>query len=227
MDVQTLRRLNAELRFIETEDREFSEYGRAVDFPGLPRLVDRAFDLVPIDLSANRYVASVKELEALEESAPLAEFFGGIAPQVGFVAGPNDRMNGLEYHKSPEILVALTDQALLLGRFEDLGPDFSFDSSKLVCLYVPRGRALELKPLVLHYSPCTVADSGFKSLIALPKGTNEGLPDNLGIDPTAKGERRLLFSRNKWLIVHREREALIEKGAFPGIRGKNYSIRYA
>lgn len=190
-------------------------------------MADRAFDLVPIDLSANRYVASVKELEDLEESSALAAFFGGVAPQLGFVAGPNDRMNGLEYHKSPEVLIALTDQALLLGRFEDLEPDFCYDSSKLVCLFVPRGRALELKPLVLHYSPCAVADSGFKSLIALPRGTNEGLPENLPIDPSAKGERRLLFSRNKWLIVHGERQGLVEKGAFAGIRGKNYTVRYS
>ena len=55
--------------------------------------------------------------------------------------------------------------------------------------------------------------------MVLPKGTNEPLPFKL----TGKGEDRLLFAVNKWLIAHKE-SGLEKDGAWIGLTGKNVSL---
>jgi len=190
---------------------------------------------IPENLEANAYTASDPDLEAHPSAAAFGPAFGFYPLQVGWNAGPNTRLNGLEWHKSPEILVAVTDLALLLGRVEEVdweapgGPAYS--SAAVECLYLPAGTALEIFPGTMHLAPCRLSDSGFKSLVILPRGTNEPLAEaeKAGAASRASagdGWARLLFMRNKWLLAHPERKVLTDKGAFPGIAGPNVEVRY-
>ena len=144
-------------------------------------------------------------------------------------------MNAVEWHKSTEIDIAVTDLVLLLGKRSDIGQDGRLNSSRLECFYIAKGGALEILPEVLHFSPCKVHPEGFKSIIVLPRGTNEALgPGEAGLpgaeespgeaSPGPVPESRFLFMKNKWLIAHPERLPLIQKGAYPGMMGENIEI---
>jgi len=238
MDRASLAAGNPHLSVLGPGDPGLAAYGRILDLPGLEGLVELADRIVPAGLAANAYVASEAGLEAHPAAAAFGPAFGFAELQVGWNAGPNSRLNGLEWHKSPEILVAVNDLALLLGRFEDIelrgprGP--RFDSSRLSCVFLPRGAALELKAGTLHLAPCRLGPSGFKSLVVLPRGTNSPLsPEEserarAAASPSAPGggdpEAGLLFMRNKWILAHPERQVLVDKGAFPGIEGPNVEV---
>ena len=55
----------------------------------------------------------------------------------------------------------------------------------------------------------------------LERGTNE-ITGN--VDSEAKGEKRLLFKKNTWLMVHPEYKEFVDLGAYPGIFGTNFEI---
>ncbi len=238
MDRAGLAARNPHLSVLGPGDPGLAAYGRVLDLPGLEGLVGLADRIVPAGLEANAYVASEAELESHPAAAAFGPAFGFAELQVGWNAGPNSRLNGLEWHKSPEILVAVSDLALLLGRFEDIelrGPSGPrFDSSRLSCVFLPRGAALELKVGTLHLAPCRLEASGFKSLVVLPRGTNSPLsPEEserakAAAAPSAPGggdpEAGLLFMRNKWILAHPERKILVDKGAFPGVEGSNIEV---
>ena len=44
--------------------------------------------------------------------------------QIGYCNGPNSTLNGLEYHKSSEINIAITDMVLLLGKVQEVENNF-------------------------------------------------------------------------------------------------------
>lgn len=229
MDITKLKRANPRLAIFEADDPRFAEYGRPLTLRRLPALLEVADRLVPTGLEANRYVASEARLEETEAVAELASIFGFAPIQVGWCAGPNSLLNGLEYHKSPEVIVAVSDLALLLGLAKDLRDWSSYESSRLECLFLRRGEAVELKPGTLHFSACKVTEAGFKNLCVLPAGTNGPLTEEeraLARAEGAAGESRTLFMRNKWLIAHPERRALVEKGAHVGIVGENIEVNY-
>ncbi len=231
MSLAALRKANPSLRIRDAADPSLSLYGRLLapePFASLAALADR---ITGIDPESNRYVASLSELEADPCAALLEARFGFASIQVGYCNGPNSALNALEWHKSAEIDIAVTDLVLLLGKRGDLGADGHYDSSKLDCFYLAKGDVLELLPETLHFSPCRALASGFKSIIALPAGTNLPLTPGefaaAGSACPALGdiEPRLLFMKNKWLVAHPERRILIERGAFPGIMGENIAIR--
>ncbi len=226
MDAARLASLNPQLTVFSSGDAAFAPYGRPFELPGIASFAAAAETLIPGDLEANLYVGSLPELEARPECSGFAEPFGHGPFQVGFCAGPNTRLNGMEYHKSPEIVVAVTELALLLGLPEDVDASGGYDGGKAVCLHMPARSAVELHPRVLHFAPCRLSDACFKSVIVLPRGTNEALADEERGGAGAAGEKRLLFMRNKWLIAHPERTPLVQKGAHAGIRGPNVELRY-
>ncbi len=226
MNRTTIQSLNPDLPIMTAYDKEFGSYGRPRTHPCLPDLLEQALPLIPSNLPENRYLASVPELEALPGRELFDQVFGEMDVQVGYVAGPNMRLNGLEYHKSPEILAALTDQVLLLGTWEDIDAPWHYDSSRLIGLYLYAGECIELYPRTLHFSPCRVHDEGFKSLIVLPRGTNTPLSEQVLAQRIPGTESQCLFMKNKWLLAHQERTPLIQKGAYPGITGPNRMVHY-
>ena len=197
-------------------DASFGKYGKVMtEFSFEQILKEMEHTPLPEDVV---YVPSVETLEALPEAQDVSrKGFGGLPVQIGYCNGDNSRLNALEYHRSSEIDIAVTDLILLLGCQQDIEADDTYDTSKVEAFFVPAGTAVELYATTLHYAPCSVEANGFRCVIVLPKGTNEELP----FKPAEEGENRLLAAVNKWLIAHEE--AGID-GAFCGLRGENITV---
>ena len=197
-------------------DDAFRRYGKVLegyDFTEL--LKEMKHTPVPENVI---YVPSVEEMEALPIAKELQnKGYGGLPIEIGYCNGHNKKLNGLEYHRSSEINVAVTDMVLLIGHQQDVQKDFTYDTSKVEAFLVPAGTAVEVYATTLHYAPCHVNEAGFQCVVVLPKGTNT----ELTFDKVNKGEDRLLTAKNKWLIAHEE--AAIE-GAFNGLKGENVGI---
>lgn len=204
------------MKIYSVSDPEFGKYGRIVKNVDFTELV-AALKKTPVTREVV-YEPSVPELEATSAYAPLRDItYGELPIQIGYCNGYNKTMNALEYHRSSEINVAATDAVLLVGLRQDLGEDFTYDSSKVEAFFLPEGTAVEVYATTLHYAPCSPKEEGFQVAIVLPKDTN--LP--LEKEHAAGDEDRLLTARNKWLVAHPD--AGIE-GAFNGIRGENITL---
>lgn len=222
MLLASLRRANPGLRVFDTADADFSPYGTSLagDWSAMVGALER---YAPIPDEGVSYVASCAELEADPAGAGLmATAYGGIAAQIGYCSGRNSRMNGMEYHRASEILVAADDLVLLLGLRGELerAPEGTFfDSARAKALLVRRGEAVELFSGTLHLAPCRVLPGGFRAAIVLPRLTNA----EFGQGTRPSGDATLL-KRNKWILAHPERAVLLAQGAVPGIRGPNIEL---
>ncbi len=204
------------MKIQKVTDASFGKYGKVLteyELDGI--LKEMEHTPLPKDVI---YVPSVEELEAL----PVAEVFknrayGGLPIQIGYCNGDNHKLNAVEYHRSSEINIAVTDMILLIGMQQDIEADYTYDTSKIEAFLVPAGTAIEVYATTLHYAPCTAAEGGFRCVVILPAGTNTELTFPAG----KSGEDRLITAKNKWLIAHAE--AGIE-GAFCGLRGENITL---
>lgn len=143
--------------------------------------------------------------------------YGELPIQIGYCNGHNSKLNALEYHRNSEINVAATDAVLLVGCQQDIGDDFTYDTSLVEAFLLPKGTAVELYATTLHYAPCGVDGEGFRVAIVLPKGTN------LELEQThAGGEDRHLTAKNKWLLGHPE--GGLPDGSPMGLMGKNLNV---
>lgn len=142
------------------------------------------------------------------------EVFGELPIQAGWNYGGNTKMNGMEWHKSSEVIVACTDVVLLLGDHSDIISD-CYDSSRAFGLFLTKGEAAELFAFTLHLAPLPVFGGRFIAAILLPDSTN--LPLGGGINGT-------LRAVNKWLLVHPENERGIECGGKIGVTGRNIEL---
>lgn len=200
-------------------DASFRKYGKVLegyDFSAL--LKEMKHTPVPDDVV---YVPSVEELEALDVAKALQnKGFGGIPIEIGYCNGHNKKLNAVEYHRSSEINVAVTDLVLLIGSQQDITDDFTYDTSKIEAFLVPAGTGIEVYATTLHYAPCNADENGFRCVVVLPKDTN--LPLEKEIEKN--DEDALLFAKNKWLIGHKDTD-LGEQGAFIGLRGENIYLK--
>ena len=136
--------------------------------------------------------------------------------QFGYTNGTTSSLDALEYHKSSELVIAVTDLIVLVARRDEI-VDKKLDSSKVKAFFVPAGTAFEMYATTLHYAPCDLNNEGFKVSVVLPKGTNYPL------DKThAEGEDKLITAKNKWLIGHAE--GGLDAGAHIGLVGKNLNL---
>ena len=220
-----LRALNPHLPMHHVADRRFAHYGRVLTgFEFLPWL-DYLDQHTSVPAEGNVYVPSEAGLEAL---APFAEvrdtLFGAMPTQAGYCNGNSSLLNGLEYHKSIEVIVAQTDLVLQLADYACLD-NFIMDTRHVEGFFVPAGTALELKPSALHLAPSKVSDAGFKAAIVLPLGVNTDLPTNAAIqrnDP----ESRLLMRKGKWMLAHADNKIAQSRGAVVALVGPNTEIHY-
>ena len=198
-------------------DVKFKKYGRVVKDVDFEELIEEMKKTpCPEDVV---YVASVPELEALPVFYELVErTYGEMPVQIGYCNGKNKLLNALEYHRSSEIDVAVSDLVLMLGKRADITEDFQYDSANVEAFLVPAGTAVEVFADTLHYAPCNTEESGFRMVVILPKGTNLDLMKK---HENATDEEKLLFGTNKWVIAHPD--AKIE-GAFNGIIGENLKL---
>lgn len=200
-------------------DKEFKKYGQILKNYNCSEIIEKMKNTpLPSDVI---YEPSVKELEALNIAQDLKEReFGGLPIQIGYCNGNNYILNAVEYHRSSEINIAVTDLILLIGSQQDIEDDYSYDTSKIEAFLVPEGSIIEVYATTLHYAPCNVSEGGFRCVVVLPKDTN--LPLEKEFEKV--GEDALLFAKNKWLIGHKDTN-LGEQGAFIGLVGENISIK--
>ena len=205
------------MNLIPVTDVKFKKYGRVVKDVDFKELIEEMKKTpCPEDVV---YVASVPELEALPVFYELVDrTYGEMPVQIGYCNGKNKLLNALEYHRSSEIDVAVSDLVLMLGKRADITEDFQYDSANVEAFLVPAGTAVEVFADTLHYAPCNTEESGFRMVVILPKGTNLDLMKK---HENATDEEKLLFGTNKWVIAHPD--AKIE-GAFNGIIGENLKL---
>ena len=198
-------------------DREFKKYGKVLENYDFGELLE---ELAKIDMPADS-VAYEPSVEVLEKCKVMKELenkmYGGLPIEIGYCNGNNSKLNAVEYHRSSEVDIAVNGLILLLGRQEDIGEDFTYDTANIEAFYLPAKMGVELYATTLHYAPCNVQDGGFQCVVVLPAGTNT----DLTFDTAKTGEDSLLTAKNKWLIAHED--AAIE-GAVSGLRGENIAI---
>lgn len=199
-------------------DVAFRAYGKVITGYETGDLLEKMGSTpLPDDVT---YVPSVKELEELNVVKEFEKkLYGQMPIQVGFCNGHNRKLNAVEYHRDSEINIAVTDLILILGKQQDITPEFTYDSGLMEAFLVPAGTVIEVFATTLHYAPCHVEDSGFRCVVILPKGTNQEL-EPLG--EMVYEEDRLLFAKNKWLIGHEE--GGLPREAYIGITGENLAV---
>lgn len=199
-------------------DAQFLRYGKVLNGYDFTALLEKMQATPKPDNVI--YVPSDSALEELSVFKALsARGFGGLPIQIGYCNGKNDVLNAVEYHRSSEINIAVTDLILLLGTQRDIDADFHYDTSKMEAFFLPAGTAVEIYATTLHYAPCSVSADGFQCVVVLPRNTNLPLENT----PEKKGEDTLLFAKNKWLIAHPD-SGLEKDGAFIGLLGENLKL---
>ena len=215
-----LRSANPLLDIHECGDDRFARYGSIVK--GIDPVAYRADASNQQPESGVTYVASISELENLPVTSVIgAQIFGELPIQAGCVCGFNQTLNALEYHKSIEVNVAVTDILLLLAHTDDI-VDGHISYNRVELFYVPAGKTVEIRPTTLHFAPVQVDENGFCAIVILPSGTNLPLDGGLPSD-TATGEKRLLFMKNKWLIAS-PGSPQAESGGYIGLEGKRIIV---
>ena len=209
------------MKIYSVYDPEFAEYGQVladVDPAVTGAIVAALASETPLPEGV-AYVPEDPAIQNLPEAAALEPtLYGGIPAQFGWCNGHNVTLNCLEYHRSSEFNLGVGDFVLLLGRQADI-VDRKLDTATVKAFRVPAGVLVEVFATALHYAPCQVDDSGFKVLVALPKGTNLDMPEL----PVAGGDSALLWASNKWLLAHPE-SSEAAAGAHIGLVGENISI---
>lgn len=200
-------------------DKEFKKYGQVLKNYDCSEILEKMKD-APLPENVI-YEPSIKELEELSIAKELKEReFGELPIQIGYCNGNNYMLNAVEYHRTSEINIAVTDLILLIGCQRDIEDDYSYDTANIEAFLVPAGTAIEVYATTLHYAPCNANEDGFKCVVVLPRDTN--LPLDNKVEKT--GEDALLFAKNKWLIGHKDTD-LGEQGAFIGLVGENITIK--
>ena len=206
------------MKLYDVTDSEFAKYGRVLDGYDFTQLFSVAENFsVPKDGIV--YIASCAELESCAVAEEMClRGFGGLATQVGYVAGNNGRLDCLEYHKSSEFNIAKEAVILVLGTVFEMQSG-TFDTALCKSFLIPAGTGVELYGTTLHYAPFSTDENGYCVICVLPKGTNaEKRPFE------AREEEAVLCAGvNKWLMTHPE-AASENAGVHIGLCGNNISI---
>ena len=173
--IEELRKLNPHIDILPITNDSFKRYGRVLTSSAFLPAADYVREHTQIPELGNQYIADDERLKkAINDTSIFDDLFGYIPLQYGYVNGQNTKLNALEYHKTPEINIAVTPMVLLLSRVEDI-VEGQIDSKKVEAYYLPENTAIVMKPMTLHFSPCKVSSKGFKCVVVLPKGTNTAI----------------------------------------------------
>ena len=202
--------------------RAFKPFGRVIKGYYLRSLIE---EMEKTECPSDRvvYEPSVRSLETLKINRQFSEeAYGGMPIQLGYCNGRNHLLNAVEYHRDSELNLACTDMILLVGKRQDIGRDYTYDTGKMQAFLVKKGTLVEIYSTTLHYAPISAGEhENFRCVVVLPRGTNEPLPACRGKAHTK--EDQLLTHVNKWLIAHPE-SGLDKDGAFVGLKGENIRL---
>ncbi len=219
--VESLCRLNPSVPFASAYDSAFRRYGRVIDFDAKP-LMEACEKAAAMPQSGSRYEPDLPALEATPGfEAVKRELRGEGSCQIGCCWGFNNKLNALEYHRASEHNIAVSDLVLLLASQQNMDGN-ELPAGNVRAFFVPKGTTIEVYATTLHFCPCQTSDEGFRCIVVLPRGTNHPLQ---GPKPEG-GDGRLLWAQDKWLIAHDANQPLIQRGAYPGLHGENYEIKY-
>ena len=204
----------------QVTDKAFNKYGRVLEL-ATDKFVQTIEQAAQTKENTVVYEPSVEVFEKLDIFTDLQKnIYGDMPIEFGHCSGFNKKLNAVEYHRSSEIDLAGTDMILMLGQQQDI--DYSnntYNTENIEMFFVPKGTAVELYATTLHFAPCSVDGKEFRCGVILPKATNEAL----SFKPEPKGEDRLLFAVNKWLIAHAD-SGLQKDGAWIGLWGDNITV---
>ena len=202
--------------------RAFKPFGRVIKGYYLRSLIEE-MDKTECPSDRVVYEPSVRSLETLKINRQFSEeAYGGMPIQIGYCNGRNHLLNAVEYHRDSELNLACTDMILLVGKRQDIGRDYTYDTGKMQAFLVKKGTLVEIYSTTLHYAPISAGEhENFRCVVVLPRGTNEPLPACRGKAHTK--EDQLLTHVNKWLIAHPE-SGLDKDGAFVGLKGENIRL---
>lgn len=202
-------------------DSAFKKYGRVIEGYDWSPLMDAMNKYTPLPADGAAYEPSIAELEAVSccMDALQDEVFGELPIEIGYCNGNNYALNAVEYHRSSEVDIAVTDLILMIGMQQDITEGYAYDTGKIELFRVPAGTAVELYATTLHYAPCNAGPDGFRCVIVLPKGTNTALTKKI----ERCGENALLTANNKWRICHKD-SGIDEEGAFFNLSGENLTL---
>ena len=202
--------------------RAFKPFGRVIKGYYLRSLIE---EMEKTECPSDKvvYEPSVRSLETLKINRQFSEeAYGGMPIQIGYCNGRNHLLNAVEYHRDSELNLACTDMILLVGKRQDIGRDYTYDTGKMQAFLVKKGTLVEIYSTTLHYAPISAGEhENFRCVVVLPRATNEPLPACRGKAHTK--EDQLLTHVNKWLIAHPE-SGLDKDGAFVGLKGENIRL---
>lgn len=206
------------MKIYSVTDKEFSPYGKVIDGYDTCDLM-RVMNTIEMPASGTAYVPGIP---TLENCSVFNEFqnraYGGMPIQIGMCWGHNLRLNCLEYHRDSELNIGSSDFILLLAKEDEL-EDGKLDTAKVKAFRAPAGAVVEVYATTLHYAPCQTDDTGFRTAVILPKGTNTEMP----VISKKNWEDRILWAKNKWLLAHQDSEEA-SQGAYIGLKGENICL---
>ena len=215
--LEKLRSANPGRKIYTVSDPEFGTYGVLHPEVRVPKMKEYAYSRsMPADEPKNDDYMKMDEAVFFTH-----HIYGETACQVGFFANSVNKLNGLEYHKCSEVLVEFEPVVLIVGHIWDIKEE-KIDSSQLELFYVPADTCVELFATTLHFAPCQATPAGVRQVMCQTDTTNTDL-----LEPEKKsglGENRLLYQRNKWLLIHPEAAADFGPEAVQGITGENIEI---
>lgn len=217
--LEKIRIANPRIEIQDIHSELFRPFGKVIDTFNPAALIDLSKKIVPMPEQGSKYYPAIEELDTHPDADLLRSLiFGQLDAQIGICLGHNSWLNALEYHKSSEIDIAVTDLILLLADQRDMEKDGRISSEKVKGFYLKQGDAVELFATTLHFCPCEV-ENGFSCIVALPRNTNKPL------EPEDKARQdELLFAKNKWLLAHEDNTPLIDRGVKSKIYGENWEI---
>ncbi len=217
---EELRKTNPHIDWQDVRSEAFRQYGQVINSFDPAALIQLSEKVAPIPQQGSRYFPEVLELDTHPDADILRNrYFGQLDAQIGICHGHNSYLNGLEFHKSSEINIAVTDLVLLLADQREMESDNRISSNKVKGFYLHKGDVVEVYATTLHFCPCEV-ENGFSCIVVLPRNTNKPL-NEVG----AMQEDELLFAKNKWLIAHEDNSALINRGVKAKIYGQNLEVK--
>lgn len=217
MTIEEVKSNNPDIAVIHVNDAGFKAFGKVLK-KDLNTYVEYMEKNIPIPGQGVDYAAEDTGLMTLEKERHYleTEVYGQMPVEVGFCAGHNQIMDGMEWHYGCEVNVAVTDLVLFLAEYSSLEHSedgkVHLNSRQVKAVYVPKGYAIVLDPLVLHFTPIEVQKEGFGTVVALPAHTNEALLEATA-DPYLK-------ARNSWIIYHKD------TGRGSEIDGINLKLKY-
>lgn len=195
-------------------DKEFQRFGKVIDCPFAAHF-DEETGKLPLPETGTSYQPAIPALESAEAKAYYRRYFGDMDVQIGCCWGRNDKLNGLEWHKSSELNYATCDMILILGDQREMVGD-TFDTKHARAFFVKKGEMVEIYQTTLHLAPCMTENQVFRTVVILPKGTNTPLE--------TPGADKKLVLKNKWLIIHPDFKRGVDMGRAIGLLGENICV---